>query len=201
MTLRQLDTPARTRITKGPRATSRKRQVKFTFTANVSSATFQCRLTGANVSRSLTKWVRCSSPRSLRRLGPGKKTFSVRAVTAAGVGTAATHQFKIVKPKSKRKKKQKLPVSVIAFRGGKGTIDGICPLATRCVGTAVIKKGRAILAKGRYSIKPHSTRKYSLALTGAGRTSLSKHRRIKARGTLIGRSGARSQFIAILKRR
>jgi CSLREA domain-containing protein len=70
------------KITKGPKKSSQATTAKFKFTATpAAGAKFECKLDGA-------KWARCSSPKTYKRLGPGKHTFRVRA-TGGGVARYA----------------------------------------------------------------------------------------------------------------
>ena len=70
-----------------------KAKVKFTFSADVAGATFQCKLDkGA--------YKPCASPK-IYRVKPGKHKFSVRAVGPGGTdNTPATFSFKVVREKS-----------------------------------------------------------------------------------------------------
>lgn len=74
-----------------------KAQVKFTFSASVPGATFECKLDkGA--------YARCSSPTTYK-VKPGKHAFSVRAIGSGETdATPAGFSFKVVKQKSKPKK-------------------------------------------------------------------------------------------------
>ena len=69
-----------TTITKKPRHKSarKKVKVKIKFTASIAGSTFQCRLDGHK------KWKTCSSPYK-KRLGVGRHTLQVRAVSPAGI--------------------------------------------------------------------------------------------------------------------
>jgi hypothetical protein len=71
--------------------------VKFTFSAGVSGATFECKLDKG-------PYAPCGSPKSYK-VKPGKHTFSVRAVGAGGTdSTPASFSFKVIKQKAKAKK-------------------------------------------------------------------------------------------------
>ena len=69
-----------TTVTRKPRhkSTRGKAKVKITFTASIAGSTFQCRLDGQQ------KWKTCMSPYK-RRLGVGRHTLQIRAVSPAGV--------------------------------------------------------------------------------------------------------------------
>jgi hypothetical protein len=79
------------KITKGPAKSSKAKTAKFTFKAtNVSGATFECKLDKA-------KWARCKSPKTYKKLKPGRHTFQVRAKASGLTGAVAKFQF-TVKP-------------------------------------------------------------------------------------------------------
>jgi hypothetical protein len=69
-----------TTITKKPRHKSarKKVKVKIKFTASIAGSTFQCRLDGHK------KWKSCASPYK-KRLGVGRHSLQVRAVSPAGI--------------------------------------------------------------------------------------------------------------------
>jgi hypothetical protein len=70
-------TPPQTTITKGPKARTHKRTVKFTFISSEAGSTFQCKL-------DRRPFKACRSPKKLKGLKPGKHVFKVRAKDAAG---------------------------------------------------------------------------------------------------------------------
>ncbi|HEX2109913.1 MAG TPA: serine protease [Gaiellaceae bacterium] len=70
-------TAPETRITRGPRATTRARIATFRFRSNERGSLFQCRLERG-------PWRRCRSPRAYTGLSVGRHTFRVRARDAAG---------------------------------------------------------------------------------------------------------------------
>ena len=73
-----VDTTApNTVVTTGPLGATSSASASFTFTADDSSATFECRLDGGG-------WSPCSSPRSYAGLAEGLHTFDVRATDVAG---------------------------------------------------------------------------------------------------------------------
>ena len=69
-----------TTVTKKPKRTSTRNRAKVTikFIASLAGSTFECRLDGHR------KWKPCTSPYK-RRLGVGKHTLQIRAVSPAGV--------------------------------------------------------------------------------------------------------------------
>jgi hypothetical protein len=66
------------------------RTVKFRFVSSEAGSTFQCKLDGR-------KFKPCLSPKTYRRLKPGKHVFEVRAIDAAGNKdkTPATGKFRV----------------------------------------------------------------------------------------------------------
>ncbi|HEX5527627.1 MAG TPA: CSLREA domain-containing protein [Solirubrobacterales bacterium] len=85
------DTTAPTvKITKGPKAKSTSTTAKFKFQANEAGSTFQCKLDKG-------KFKKCSSPKTYKKLKPGKHVFKVRATDKAGnVGAAAKRKFTVL---------------------------------------------------------------------------------------------------------
>lgn len=85
------DTTAPTvKITKGPKAKSTSTTAKFKFKANEAGSTFQCKL-------DKSKFKKCSSPKTYKKLKPGKHVFKVRATDKAGnVGPAAKRKFTVL---------------------------------------------------------------------------------------------------------
>jgi len=86
------DTTAPTvKITKAPKAKSTSTTAKFKFKANEAGSTFQCKLDKG-------KFKKCSSPKTYKKLKPGKHVFKVKATDKAGnVGKPATKKFKVLK--------------------------------------------------------------------------------------------------------
>jgi uncharacterized repeat protein (TIGR01451 family) len=70
-------TPPNTRITRAPARLARLARVSFRFVASEPGARFQCKLDRG-------RWTGCRSPKAYARLRPGKHTFQVRAIDAAG---------------------------------------------------------------------------------------------------------------------
>jgi len=82
-------TPPTVKITKAPKAKSTSTTAKFKFTANEAGSSFQCKLDKG-------KFKTCRSPKTYKKLKPGKHVFKVRATDKAGnVGKPATKKFKV----------------------------------------------------------------------------------------------------------
>lgn len=79
-----------TTILKGPKARTHARTVKFRFSANEKGAKFECKL-------DRKPFKPCTSPRTYKKLKPGKHVFKVRAVKGKEVDlTPAKRKFKIL---------------------------------------------------------------------------------------------------------
>lgn len=74
--LRPVGPPVATITTDPPQKTA-KSKMKFKFVSDLPASTFECKLDKA-------PWRRCTSPKTVRGLAPGKHVFRVRAVDAAG---------------------------------------------------------------------------------------------------------------------
>lgn len=85
------DTTAPTvKITKAPKAKSTSTTAKFKFKASEAGSTFQCKLDKG-------KFKSCRSPKTYKKLKPGKHVFKVRATDQAGnVGAAAKRKFTVL---------------------------------------------------------------------------------------------------------
>lgn len=70
-------TPPDTKITKGPAKKTHKRKVTFKFTSTEGKSTFQCKL-------DKKPFKACGSPKTYKKLKPGKHVFKVRAIDKAG---------------------------------------------------------------------------------------------------------------------
>lgn len=70
-------TPPDTKITKGPPKKTHKRKATFKFTSTEGKSTFQCKL-------DRKPFKACSSPKTYKKLKPGKHVFKVRAIDKAG---------------------------------------------------------------------------------------------------------------------
>lgn len=83
-------TPPTVKITQGPKAKSTSTTAKFKFKANEAGSTFQCKLDKG-------KFKSCRSPKTYKKLKPGKHVFKVRATDKAGnVGAATKRKFTIL---------------------------------------------------------------------------------------------------------
>jgi len=79
-----------TRIVKGPKKKTHATTVKFKFTATESGAKFECKL-------DRQKFKPCKSPKTYKKLKPGKHVFKVRAVKGKNVDpTPAKRKFKVI---------------------------------------------------------------------------------------------------------
>ncbi len=93
------DAPTTT-ISKGPKRKSSKPTAKIEFAADEAGVSFECKLKGKGVAKRFRKFKGCTSPRTYRRLKPGKKKFQVRAIDPAGnVGPAAKLSWKVTEGK------------------------------------------------------------------------------------------------------
>jgi hypothetical protein len=80
-----------TTITKGPRGRIHSRGVRFKFVSSVQGSKFECKL-------DRQKFKPCKSPKSYKRLKPGKHVFKVRALKGKNVDpTPAKRKFKVLK--------------------------------------------------------------------------------------------------------
>lgn len=70
-------TPPDTKITKGPPKKTHKTTAKFKFVSNEPGSTFQCKLDAK-------PFKSCRSPKTYKKLKPGKHVFKVRAIDRAG---------------------------------------------------------------------------------------------------------------------
>ncbi len=82
-----------TKIKKGPKAKSTATTAKFKFTSTVAGSSFQCKLDKG-------KFKKCKSPKTYKKLKPGKHSFQVRAVGPTGLvdKTPAKRKFTILAP-------------------------------------------------------------------------------------------------------
>ena len=77
------------KITSGPKKSSTATTAKFKFKAEPpAGAKFECKLDAA-------KWAKCTSPKTYKKLKPGKHTFRVRAITATVTGGPTKYQFTV----------------------------------------------------------------------------------------------------------
>jgi CSLREA domain-containing protein len=77
------------RITAGPKRSGTATTARFRFRAEPSAgAKFECKLDSA-------KWARCATPRTYRKLKPGRHTFRVRAIAGVLTGAVTKYQFTV----------------------------------------------------------------------------------------------------------
>lgn len=77
------------KITSGPKKNGTATTAKFKFKAEpAAGAKFECKLDGA-------KWARCGSPKTYKKLKPGKHTFRVKANASGLTGGVAKYQFTV----------------------------------------------------------------------------------------------------------
>ncbi len=82
-------TAPKAKITKAPKAKSTSTTAKFKFTSNEAGSRFECKLDKG-------KFKNCKSPKTYKKLKPGKHVFKVRAIDKAGnVGAAVKRKFTI----------------------------------------------------------------------------------------------------------
>jgi CSLREA domain-containing protein len=85
-------TPPQTTITKGPPKKTHKTTVKFKFSSSEAGSTFECKL-------DRKPFKKCRSPKTYKKLKPGKHLFKVRAIDKAGNvdPTPAKRKFTVLK--------------------------------------------------------------------------------------------------------
>jgi len=90
--------PPETEITKAPANRSAKPEAKFKFTSSEPGSSFQCKLKGEGLKKSVKKYKDCDSPRGYKGLDEAKFRFSVRATDEAGHTdpSPAKDKFKVV---------------------------------------------------------------------------------------------------------
>ncbi len=82
-------TAPKVKIVKGPKKSSTGTTAKFTFKTEPSAgAKFQCKL-------DKSKWASCKSPKTYKKLKPGKHTFQARAVASGLTGPVTKYQFTV----------------------------------------------------------------------------------------------------------
>jgi hypothetical protein len=76
-------------VKKAPKAKSAATTAKFTFVSDEAGSAFQCKL-------DKKAWAKCTSPKTYKRLQPGKHVFKVKATDAAGnVSAVVTRKFTV----------------------------------------------------------------------------------------------------------
>jgi len=79
-------------IKKAPKAKSTNTTAKFVFSSNESGSKFKCKLDNK-------AFANCKSPKTYKKLKPGKHTFKVKATDAAGnVSAVVTRKFTVLPP-------------------------------------------------------------------------------------------------------
>jgi Right handed beta helix region len=74
-----------------PKAKSASTTAKFKFVSNEDGSTFHCKL-------DKKAWAKCASPKTYKKLKPGKHVFKVKATDAAGnVSAVVTRRFTVLK--------------------------------------------------------------------------------------------------------
>jgi hypothetical protein len=77
-------------IKSGPKSKSTSTTAKFKFSSNEAGSTFQCKLDNK-------AFAKCSSPKTYKKLKPGKHVFKVKATDAAGaVGAVVKRTFTVI---------------------------------------------------------------------------------------------------------
>lgn len=187
--------PARPTLNASVKGKTAKRRAVFRFFSSQPGAHFQCKLTGRRVPKKLRRWSSCTSPKRYARLKPGKKVFWVRAVGSGKVGEAARRAWRIVKHRLHQ-------VLTIPTTARTAIFRAVCPLAKRCRARVRIAAGKKTLARGRYAVPPHKSRKVRIGLTKTGRKILSRKRRVRAKLKIIDtRTHKRETVAVVMKRR
>jgi hypothetical protein len=85
-------TPPSTRITGGPKGSTKDRTPTFRFSSTQAGSRFDCSLDGR-------KWTSCGSPHTVGKLAYGKHNFRVRAIDPAGNpdATSAVRRFRVIR--------------------------------------------------------------------------------------------------------
>ena len=78
----------------------------------------------------------------------------------------------------------------------------VCKSSSRCRAKVNIAAGKKTLARGRYAVPPHKSRKVRIALTKAGRRTMARRRYAAAKLTIVDtRTHKRETIPVVLKRR
>jgi hypothetical protein len=96
--------PTRPRVSASVGRRTARRGAVFRFRSQPASARFECRLLGQRVPRSLRRPHRCSSPERYAHLRPGRKAFSVTAVSGGERSSPVYRSWRIVEHGHGRKK-------------------------------------------------------------------------------------------------
>lgn len=76
-----------------------------------------------------------------------------------------------------------------------------CDLPKHCRARVAIKSGKRTLARGRYSIPAHRSRRVAIGLTRAGRGVLSRKRRVRAKLTIVDTRTRKRETVPVILRR
>ncbi|HZO06616.1 MAG TPA: NosD domain-containing protein, partial [Solirubrobacterales bacterium] len=79
----------RVTITKAPKAKSTKTTAKFVFKSSVAGSKFKCKL-------DKKAFANCRSPKTYKKLKPGKHVFKVKATNSAGTSPVVTRKFTVL---------------------------------------------------------------------------------------------------------
>lgn len=176
----------------GPKGRTSRRHASFRFWSNHPAGRLQCKLTGQRVPTRLKHWRRCTSPKHYTGLRLGKKVFWVRELDRGKSSKSVRRRWIVIKK----------PMNIVATRRA-AFIRINCSLPRkRCKARIVIKAGKRILARGRYSLPPDKTQTARLGLTKAGRRALSRSKRVWATATFIDiRTGKQKMVSVVLRAR
>ena len=116
----------------------------------------------------------------------------MRALLAGEAGKPARRAWKIVRAP----KRLAIPTTARTAR-----FRAVCRLGRRCTARVTIKAGNKTLARGRYSLPAHSSRKVAIPLTKAGRKAVSHRRRTAARLTIVDTRSHKRETVAVVLRR
>ena len=91
---------------------------------------------------------------------------------------------------------------VIPSTARKAIFRAVCKSSSRCRAKVNIAAGKKTLARGRYAVPPHKSRKVRIALTKAGRRTMARRRHAAAKLTIVDtRTHKRETLPVILRRR
>ena len=199
--------PGAPTITSGPPSKTTSGSAAFGFTGE-AGVSFECKVTGTGVPGTSKSWSGCNSPAQYTGFGLGAKTFRVRAVRSGKNSGAATWTWEVVAAqrggtgsgghgKSHGHKRLLIPTT-----RRKATFRAVCRLSKRCKARVKIVAGKKVLARGRYAVPPHRSRKVRIRLTKLGRRVLSHTKRVPAKLKIVDtRTHKREAVAVVLKRR
>ena len=180
---------SRPTITFGPKPKVTSRIATFRFTTGQSGVRFQCKLTGPRAATALRQWRLCASPERYSNLRYGRKVFSVRAINASSTSAVATWSWTIVKRAGRK------PLALPATRR-RVTFRASCGFDYRCRARVTARAGKKVLARGRYSVPAHSSRRVAIRLTTAGHRALARKRWVGAKLTIVRHPHAQARDAA-----